>query len=164
MGIGEQIRKYRKEAGLSQIELGKRLGVSQQQIAQYENGKRTPKIETINNIACALDIGIKKLYPDFSMEEWEQTETYKKSRNKFDTAIMGIMAILSYKYDITTVSVEDDIFYYIVIDGEKKLLDFKLKTALLNSLIEIVPALYELSQASLQLKEHDDDMMNDEDF
>ena len=160
MNIGEQIKKYRKEAWLSQKELGERLGVSQQHIAQYENGKRIPKIETINNIAGALGIGIKKLYPDFSREEWKQTETYKKSQNRFDTAIMGIMAILSYKYDITTVSVEDDMFYYIVIDGEKKLLDFNIKTALLSSLIEIVPALYELSQSSLQFKEQDGNMQN----
>lgn len=56
MNIGEQIKKYRKEAGLSQKELGERLGVSQQHIAQYESGKRIPKIETIIKIATALDI------------------------------------------------------------------------------------------------------------
>lgn len=58
MNIGEQIRKYRKEAGLSQKELGQKLGVSQQHIAQYESGKRIPKLETINKIAGALNMGI----------------------------------------------------------------------------------------------------------
>lgn len=58
MNIGEQIRNYRKKAGLSQKELGKRLGVSQQHIAQYENEKRIPKIETIQRIAAALDIDL----------------------------------------------------------------------------------------------------------
>lgn len=55
MNIGQQIRNCRKKAGLSQKELGKRLGVSQQHIAQYENEKRIPKIETIQKIATALD-------------------------------------------------------------------------------------------------------------
>ena len=56
MSTGEQIRKYRKIANISQKELGNRLGISQQQIAQYENGKRTPKIETLQKIADALCI------------------------------------------------------------------------------------------------------------
>lgn len=56
MNSGERIRKYRKEAGLTQKELGERLGVSQQHIAQYENGKRIPKIETIDKIAVALNV------------------------------------------------------------------------------------------------------------
>ncbi len=55
MNIGQQIRSCRKKAGLSQKELGERLGVSQQHIAQYENEKRIPKIETIQRIAAALD-------------------------------------------------------------------------------------------------------------
>ena len=37
MSIGEQIKKYRNEVGLSQKELGEKLGVSQAMIAQYEN-------------------------------------------------------------------------------------------------------------------------------
>ena len=58
MTIGEQIRKYRKQAGISQKILGERLGVSQQHIAQYENGKRIPKTETIRKIAYALNVPI----------------------------------------------------------------------------------------------------------
>lgn len=58
MNISQNIRVYRKKAGLSQKELGEKLGVSQQHIAQYENGKRTPKLETIIKIASALDCEI----------------------------------------------------------------------------------------------------------
>lgn len=61
MDIGERIRKYRKEAGLSQKELGERLGVSQQHIAQYESGKRKPKLETQREIAHAIGIPLSKL-------------------------------------------------------------------------------------------------------
>lgn len=54
--IGDEIRKYRKKRGLSQKELGEKLQVSQAMIAQYENGKRIPKITTLLNIAAALHI------------------------------------------------------------------------------------------------------------
>ena len=37
-------------------ELGKKIGVSYQQIGQYENGKRNPKLQTIAKIAVALDV------------------------------------------------------------------------------------------------------------
>lgn len=56
MSIGEQIKKYRNEIGLSQKELGEKLGVSQAMIAQYENEKRIPKRETLRKIAYALEI------------------------------------------------------------------------------------------------------------
>lgn len=56
MNIGEEIKKIRKEAGLSQKELGERLKVSQAMIAQYENGKRIPKVGTIQKIADALGV------------------------------------------------------------------------------------------------------------
>lgn len=56
--IGEYIKSKRKEAGLSQKALGEKLNVSQQMIAQYETGKRKPKLDTLISIANALDIDI----------------------------------------------------------------------------------------------------------
>lgn len=61
MSIGERIRDYRKKVGLSQKELGKMLDVSQQHIAQYESGKRTPKLDTIQKIATSLNVNINDL-------------------------------------------------------------------------------------------------------
>lgn len=59
--FGHILRQERKEKGLSQKELGQRLGVSQAMIAQYENGKRTPKVGTITKIANALEIPASEL-------------------------------------------------------------------------------------------------------
>ena len=56
MTVGENIRKMRKIRGMTQAELGKKIGVSYQQIGQYENGKRNPKLQTIAKIAVALDV------------------------------------------------------------------------------------------------------------
>ncbi len=61
MTLGENIKLYRNKAKLTQKELGEKIGISQQQIAQYENGKRLPKIETINKIANALQCSVYEL-------------------------------------------------------------------------------------------------------
>ena len=56
MTVGENLKKIRKEKGLTQKELGKLCGMSEAQIGQYENGLRNPKMETLEKIANALDI------------------------------------------------------------------------------------------------------------
>lgn len=56
MTIGERIREIRKSRGLTQKELGERLGLSYQSIAQWENNLRKPKSETILKIATALGV------------------------------------------------------------------------------------------------------------
>lgn len=54
MTIGQLIQQARKEAGLTQVELGARLGVSGSMIAQWENDLRKPKNETAWKIYAAL--------------------------------------------------------------------------------------------------------------
>ena len=63
MTIGEQIKKTRKKVSLSQVELGKRLGVTGAAIAQYETGRRIPKRETLDKISRALGVQPYELLP-----------------------------------------------------------------------------------------------------
>ena len=56
MTTGQSIKAARKKAGLTQAELGKKLGVAYQTVAQWENDLRNPKVDTIRRIAAALDI------------------------------------------------------------------------------------------------------------
>ena len=49
MTIGETIRKYRAQAGMSQTALAEKIGVTQQQIEKWENGKRRPKLDALKN-------------------------------------------------------------------------------------------------------------------
>ncbi len=53
--IGEKIKKYRKEKGLTQKKLGELCGINEANIRKYELGKANPKIETIEKIAKALE-------------------------------------------------------------------------------------------------------------
>ena len=56
-----RIKEARKKAGLTQKELGERLGLSFQSIAQWENDLRRPKIDTVKRIATALDCSVEWL-------------------------------------------------------------------------------------------------------
>ena len=60
MAIGERIRWFRNAAGMTQNELGKRLGFSERtaviRVGQYENEKRTPKQDMINQLAEIFDV------------------------------------------------------------------------------------------------------------
>lgn len=56
MSTGTDIKAARKKAGLTQAELGARLSVTYQTIAQWENDLRKPKIESIRRIADALGV------------------------------------------------------------------------------------------------------------
>ncbi len=69
MTVGENIRRIRKEKGLTQKQLGELCQMNEVQIRQYELGKANPKIETVNKIAsalgeplnCFLDISVKEI-------------------------------------------------------------------------------------------------------
>lgn len=60
MAIGERIRFIRKKHNMTQKYLGLRLGFSEKsadsRVAQYENGRREPKMDMLEQIADILDV------------------------------------------------------------------------------------------------------------
>lgn len=54
--LGPRIAALRKEAGLSQQELAKRLGVSASAIGMYEQGRREPSAQTLVNMARTFGV------------------------------------------------------------------------------------------------------------
>ncbi len=61
MSIGQVIRKYRKEAGLTQEEMANRLGVTTPAVNKWENGNSNPDIELLAPIARLLNISLDTL-------------------------------------------------------------------------------------------------------
>lgn len=55
---GDLIREARLRAGLTQAELGARLGKAQSVIARWERGAVQPSLETVRDVvrACELDL------------------------------------------------------------------------------------------------------------
>ncbi|MCI8801616.1 MAG: helix-turn-helix transcriptional regulator [Lachnospiraceae bacterium] len=56
MTVAENIKRIRKEKHLTQKQLGEKCGMSESTLRQYEIGYRNPKIETIRKIANALEV------------------------------------------------------------------------------------------------------------
>lgn len=55
---GDLLREARRRAGLTQIQLGRRLGLSQSAIARWERGDVKPSLETLRELirACGLEL------------------------------------------------------------------------------------------------------------
>lgn len=69
MNFGENLKMIRKKKGLSQRELGEKLGITQQTVAQYEKLKSPPKYETLHRIAESLNIRYTDFLPEFTDED-----------------------------------------------------------------------------------------------
>lgn len=80
MTTGQLIKAARKKAGLTQLELAKRLNIPFQSVSQWERDLRNPKHDTIKNIAVALGVDWMELYADRD----QATKDYVK--NRFDEA------------------------------------------------------------------------------
>lgn len=61
--VGDKLRTARLKAGITQDELGTRVGVSGQSIALYEKGKAAVVPEMMGKIAGALKCNARDLLP-----------------------------------------------------------------------------------------------------
>lgn len=97
MTFGEKIKAERKKLGLTQIELGERIGVTNRVITSYENGKSFPRTrEAYKKIADALGVNVNYLLSDddaFVMEAEEQFGYRgKKGAEKLLAEVTGLFA------------------------------------------------------------------------
>ncbi len=64
--LGERVARLRKEQHLTQVQLAQILGISQQQVASYENGRRKipasvlPALHELFNVPLEEILGIKE--------------------------------------------------------------------------------------------------------
>lgn len=54
--LGLTLKYLREKAGLTQVQLAEKMETHQPSIARWENGKETPKIETLEKLAEALEV------------------------------------------------------------------------------------------------------------
>lgn len=88
MSVGENIRRIRKEKGLTQKKLGELCGIAEPNIRKYELGKANPKIETISKIADALEVHIQELLDGYSIP------TEEKQLKQYANGLDGLIAII----------------------------------------------------------------------
>lgn len=62
MSIGENIRKKREKAGITQSELAEQAGITQAMLCWIEQGKRNPSLLSCEKIAHLLGCKISELF------------------------------------------------------------------------------------------------------
>ena len=121
--IGEKIKQYRLANGWTQQELGTKIGISKNAIGNYEKGFRSPKKNTMFDLANAFNVSIDDLFPPIQKDTppttvhiatiYDQLEpprqgkvlTYaesqlKEQRNEEETKINEVSEVIQlYNYD-----------------------------------------------------------------
>lgn len=69
MKTGEYIKEFRQKSKLTQKQLAEKIGLSQHAISKYEQDQRQPNLNTLKEIAKALNVSI----ADLVDEETKQT-------------------------------------------------------------------------------------------
>lgn len=121
MTTGEKIKAARKHSGLTQKELGEKLGISQSAIGQFENESSNPSLKTIRKIATALDVPLSELVDNwnlFTPEEYKEDlsdfgngfygkEVTQEVQEKFKSRIFSRKSKMSHKMDLLNDSGQD---------------------------------------------------------
>ena len=69
--FGQNLRRCRRVANLSQEQLGLRAGLHRTEIGLLERGARVPRIDTLLKLAAALDIDASDLLDGIAWEHGE---------------------------------------------------------------------------------------------
>ena len=64
MNIGETIRNYRLQKGMSQGDIEKRTGLLRCYLSRVENGHTVPSLDTLQKIAASLDLELSQFFAE----------------------------------------------------------------------------------------------------
>ena len=88
MNIGEKIRLYRNEKGLSQRELAKQIGRSKGLVGFWETNKREPPNSDMVKLSQILGVDVNDL---FGIPKYSNTETYEVNSEQILRPIIGVV-------------------------------------------------------------------------
>jgi transcriptional regulator with XRE-family HTH domain len=105
MKIGETIRNYRLQKGMSQGDIEKRTGLLRCYLSRVENGHTIPSLETLSKIATAMEVPLAQFFggahqnggkaaPRLSEDELRfltQIRRYSPSLNESDRKLVVAM-------------------------------------------------------------------------
>jgi transcriptional regulator with XRE-family HTH domain len=72
IAIGRQVRRYRKQLGLTITEMCDRTGLSAGMMSKIENGNTSPSLATLRSLSTALNVPVTSLFREFE-EQREAT-------------------------------------------------------------------------------------------
>ncbi|OPG98403.1 hypothetical protein B2I21_08620 [Chryseobacterium mucoviscidosis] len=74
MSIGLNIKKWRKERGLTQVQLAEKTNLSRSYVADIERERYNPSVETLETISKALNVKFSELVDANNPDPHEESE------------------------------------------------------------------------------------------
>ena len=87
VNIGEVIKTYRSQRGLSQGDIERRTGLLRCYLSRVENGHTVPSLDTLSKIAQALDLPIAQFFAEDSLNRELNTQKLSDDELRFLTQI-----------------------------------------------------------------------------
>src|SRR5215471_14927722 len=98
--FAENMKKYRKQAKLTQEKLAELCDTDHRYIGQIETGRRCPSLEYVGKIAAALNIAPYRLfYDETNMEDDELATMYREQKSKIKTLLIENVSQICSKID-----------------------------------------------------------------
>ena len=103
MTVGQNIRRLRERAGMSQSELARRIGKTRSMISQYECDMYAPRMGTVEKLAAALNCKKSEIIDDspanaLSPDETELLDLYRSlDRNGREMALCAVRGMASHE-------------------------------------------------------------------
>ena len=82
--LGQRVKSYRRQLGLTMEEMAYRCGLHASYIALLESGKRNPSLDTLEKVALGLDVQLCDLL-DFNQEP--EITIYDTTTNKIISTV-----------------------------------------------------------------------------
>ena len=104
MVIGALLKQARKDAGLTQKQLGEKCGMADSAIRKYESGRVVPKLDTLQKLATALGQDVSMFLPTKGEDasEYSRLEPYLTEDQKEELASLDQELQREIEYDIET--------------------------------------------------------------
>mgnify|MGYP003272716159 FL=1 len=138
MKTGEALKKARTDAGITQAELAKRLGVTPQTVSQYERGIKKPKVETLARFADAMSVSIDSLLGESTRAQIEG--------NTHQALVSAMATVSASAGKLTDAGIPEDEVQD-VMGKLKNLVEFALQEADLQEMLRLYQSLNREGQA-----------------
>ena len=89
VNIGEVIKSYRSDRGLSQGDIERRTGLLRCYLSRVENGHTVPSLETLAKIAEAMEISLADFFPGSDTPQDRETRKMLRVQRQVDAARQG---------------------------------------------------------------------------
>ena len=102
--IGRQVKRYRKQLGLTIIQMCSRTGLSAGMVSKIENGITSPSLATLRSLSTALNVPVTALFREF---EEQRDATFVKAGQGLAIERRGTRA--GHQYQLLGHSIHSDV-------------------------------------------------------